>query len=99
MWQQGPIFLAKKLLIPFTTPPPKNFFIIRIRQKNKSLSGLPIFHLPNFSQFHQICPGSSWKAFLVRVLNTQYFGFEQQLNTDLFQQESLKICLGGHVFY
>jgi hypothetical protein len=64
--------------------------------QKKSLSGLPIFHLPNFSQ---ICPGSSWKAFLVRVLNTQYFGFEQELNTDLFQQESLKICLGGHIFY
>lgn len=35
----------------------------------------------------------------MRVLNTQYFGFEQELNTDLFQQESLKICLGGHILY
>jgi len=92
-------FFGKKAPYTIHNPPPKNFFIIRIRQKNKSLSGLPIFHLPNFSQFHQIRPGSSWKAFLVRVLNTQYFGFEQELNTDLFQQESLKICLGGHVFY
>lgn len=54
-------FLPKKIALYHSQFPSPPFLWTgsKFSQINKSLSGRPIFHLDKFSQFHQICPGSS----------------------------------------